>query len=138
MSLKFRRKINLTAIQRFSTEHIKNDTKFSFTLMPGAIIKNVTLNEVNNSAELNIAIEIPMTESSNTSDTATKSFKSPTAQSLLNQQYKNAISAVDNGDYQLAIENLSNLLKAAPDYSAARTSLAALLIDKGDQSQAKK
>lgn len=125
-----------TAIQKFSVANNNKEARFNLTLAAGAVIKYINLTEVTNGAELSVAIETPLTDKSNSA--VVSSIKSPALQTLLNQQYQTAVLSAKNGNFPVAIERLSDLLKASPTFSDARTSLAALLIDQGHSSQAEK
>ena len=125
-----------TAIQRINTEQIKGDTKFTFTLYPESIIKYVNISSDSKNPELVIAIENRSKPIPAQTAQANKIVKTPAIQTLLAERYQSALSLAETGDYRTAIKNLSSLVKVDPEYSDARVSLAALLLDQGNRVKA--
>jgi Flp pilus assembly protein TadD len=124
-----------TGIQSMTTEVNGNNTLFHLSLVPGAVIKFVNLNTDNGNSEL--VIDIQNDTSANKMQTTAAAIKSPVPQTLLTQQYQQAVSAAETGNYELAIQNLEYVIQANPSYNEARTSLAALLLDQGNAKRAK-
>jgi len=128
-----------TAIQSMAMASDHNSTKFTFNLYPDSTIKYVNLNDSEAKPELVVAIEqhattTPQTKNGESSSNA--EIKTPAMQSVLLQQYESALSQAESGRYDLAISNLNTLLNMDPTYKDARVSLAALLIDRGDNARA--
>ncbi|OGT45854.1 MAG: hypothetical protein A3E83_00560 [Gammaproteobacteria bacterium RIFCSPHIGHO2_12_FULL_41_20] len=124
-----------TAIQGLSAEEIHGDMRVTFTIAPDAIVKYINLNDEKNHPELVVAIAShhvtePLISESN------DFTKTPAVQTLLLQQYQDALSMVGNGYHQQAIKQLSSILKVDPRYKNARVSLVALLIDQGNTHKA--
>ena len=130
------------AITKITSQQIDDDTRFTLHFTPGATIKHVNLNSSNAHPELVVAVAMPTASSSNIATEATASeqseppVKSLALQNLLLQHYQTALLNAEAGRYQLAMQQLTALLKMDPTYKDARVSLVALLIDQGDTKQA--
>lgn len=122
-----------TGIHRIATQTADGMTKFSIIMMPGAMLKYVNLTSDAKHPELVVAIEyLPTTPEAKESQSA-NAIKTPAMNTILSQQYQSALTAAEGGQYQVAIDTLSQLIKIDPSYTVARGSLAALLIDQGRQ-----
>ncbi len=124
------------AIQSLNASEMNGDMRFNLTLNANAALKYVNLNTDNKNPELVIAIENRAADTHNISIQHNAAIKTPAAQSLLLQKYQIALEEAKLGKLQQAISNLSALLEVDPEYQDARTTLAALLIDKGNTPQA--
>ena len=124
-----------SAIQNIKSYSSNGDTRFDLFLYPGATIKYVNLNNEDKNPELVVAIEYQKNEKETKYN---QPIKAQAMQSMLSQQYQSALNAIKNGQYQEAITQLSFLLKIDQKYQDARVSLAALLIDQGYMTQAKR
>ncbi len=135
-----------TAIQSMKMATGKDSTQFIFNLYPDSTIKYVNLNENDAKPELVVAIEQgsphqdkPTEQTVRTeqgiNDTPT-AIKTPAMQSVLLEKYQSALTKAENGNYDTAINDLTALLDMEPAYKDARVSLAALLIDRGDNTRA--
>lgn len=127
-----------TAIQHISTQKINGDTVFNLLLNPDAVIKYANLNNEEKNPELVIAIEYQSREVPVKNNQPSDTIKTQAMQSLLLQQYQTALTAIEEGNYAKATENLSSLIKINPAYKDARVSLAALLINKNMYTKAER
>jgi tetratricopeptide (TPR) repeat protein len=124
-----------TAIQQLTTKSVRGDTQLNLTLHPGAIIKYVNLNTDQKNAELVIAVQAEPAAVTHR-ETNLGMVKTPAMQTLLLEQYQNALKAAESGRYPYAIQSLTALLQSDPEYNDARVSLTALLLDQGKLAKA--
>lgn len=141
-----------TALQNISVARSKTDAKFIFSLLPGASIKYVNLTDDDKNPELVIAITNPEAAASTTPVTnttninsnnnlfanANQTVKTTAFDTVLANAYQNALAAAAANNYFSAIDQLNALVSKSPDFMDARVTLAALLIDQGFKSRAKK
>lgn len=126
-----------TAVQNIALETKNDGIKFTLTLLPGAVLKYVNLNDEEKNPQLVIAIENQPADTTVKNDFSANAVKTPAVRSMLLQQYQGALSAAENSDFNSAIEKLYALIKMDPYYNDARVSLVALLMDQGGQVQAR-
>lgn len=126
------------SIQSLNASQLNGDTRFNLTLNPNASLKYVSLINDDKNPELVIAIENRPVDTQNVPVQRNAAIKTPAAQSLILQKYQIALDEAKLGKLQQAIANLSALLEVDPEYQDARTTLAALLMDKGNRPQASK
>lgn len=125
-----------TAIQNISAKNDNGNVRFNLTLIAGASVKYVNLTDDVKNPELVVSIQ-NQSDSNSLEMTSDKLVKTPAMQTLLSRQYETALSIAKNGDTLDAITRLRSLLKVDSGYKNARVSLAALLLNEGNQSGAK-
>ena len=125
------------AIQNIMEMSSKGSMKFSIILKPGAYLKSVNLNKENQNPELMITVAnsvLPPEEAVKVSS----GIKSPAIQTIITEQYQNAVKLAEAGDKQAAIASLTKLLSYYPDYDDARVALAAITLENGNVILARK
>lgn len=140
-----------TALQNITANHNQTDTKFIFTLLPGASIKYVNLTDNAKNPELVIAIANPDTTATAVTTTTNNStntnlftsssqnnIKITAFDTVLAEAYQNALAAAAANNYFSAIDQLNKIIDKDPNFVDARVTLAALLIDQGFKIRAKK
>lgn len=124
-------------IQQITSTMSNGNIKFMLTLKPGAYLKSANLNKQGKNPELVISIsntQIPPEDVIKSSG----GIKSPAMQTLLTDQYQSAVRLSETGNKQAAIEKLTKLLDYYPDYNDARVALAAIILESGNSTQARK
>ncbi len=125
------------AIQNLTATTINGSMKFTIVLKPGTSLRSADLTKQNENSELVISFnnaQLPMDEPVKVSS----GIKSPAIQTVIIEQYQNAIKLSEAGDKQGAMASLSKLLSYYPDYDDARVALAALTLETGDSLESRK
>lgn len=130
-----------SAIERITSSNINGDTRIDIYLLPGAILNYLDQNIENNNAQIILGISASIQPNTNeqSSNLAAKPnlIKIPDANSLVIQQYHQALQSAEKGDYSAALQQLETIVQAEPGYKDARVSYAALLLDQGNAARAK-
>jgi Flp pilus assembly protein TadD len=125
------------AIQHIAAFNSNGSMKFSIRLKKEATLKSVILNKEGKQPELIISIantHVPPADPVKISS----GIKSPAIQTVIIEQYQNAIKLAETGNRQEAMASLVKLLGYYPDYDDARVALAAMTLENGNSSQARK
>lgn len=125
------------AIHNITAITTKAGMKFSITMKPEAFLKSVNFNADEKNPELVVAIG----NAEPLPDVAPKvasGIKSPAVQTVITEQYQRAVELSSTGNKQEAINSLTKLLSLYPDYDDARVALAAITLESGNASLARK
>src|SRR3990167_1620331 len=125
-----------TAISHMEVKQVGKDLQFKLVLQPGAAVKYANLEDADKNPQLTIAIAYAQKTPDIETSLENNAVKTQALQSLLSGQYHAALAALDSGQLQLAIERLTSLIKIAPEFQKARVSLAAILLNQGEQIKA--
>jgi MSHA biogenesis protein MshN len=124
-------------ITQIAAASVNGNLKFNISLKPGAFLRSANLNKESKNPELIISIASPQLPPEEIIK-ATSSIKSPAMQTIITDQYQNAVRLAESGNKQAAIEKLTKLLEFYPDYNDARVALAAIILETGNAILARK
>jgi len=130
-----------TALERIKTTNLANETRIDLYLVPGTDISYISSNTQGQDSQLVIGLQLPNSPVTPTQQASAGNksgvIKIPDANSLLTQQYQQALNAAEKGEYDSALQQLENIVQSSPEFKEARVSLAALLLDQGFTDKAK-
>jgi Flp pilus assembly protein TadD len=124
-------------ITQIAAASVNGNLKFNISLKSGAFLRSANLNKESKNPELVISIASPQLPPEEIVK-ATSSIKSPAMQTIITDQYQNAVRLSESGNKQAAIEKLTKLLEFYPDYNDARVALAAIILETGNAILARK